>query len=169
MKSRKPVDRRKAKLYRSGQRIRRQMAPKLWEYHCTRCPERDYARTDKTAPLRAAPPRNWMATYPPLVVQGVAIGVCVKCASRGELNPTGEVGASCDHTCKGKKPSEGFYYGTKTPDNSGESWCCWDWSCVNWWIENRADPCCYNCDTEYDFYIKKFVVKDGEHIFVENT
>lgn len=103
---------------------------------------------------------DWMKADPPLIVQGVAIGICPRCVG-GYRVLDEEEPEHCDHQCGGTHRSTlGIYYVAITSTDD-DQWSCWDVECCNWWAENEAPVDCYACGSEIDVSIKRF--RNGEY------
>ena len=106
---------------------------------------------------------KWRMDSPPLVVQGVALGLCWHCQV-GEAPPA-EGEKSCDGSCKGDyRPAKGTYYEAVwgSPWGSGgEKHACWDVGCAETWADEQ-DSECFHCGHDIDIEVHKYV--DGKRV-----
>ena len=108
---------------------------------------------------------QWRFDDPPLVVQGVALGLCWYCRT-GEAPPA-EGEKSCDGSCDGNyRPKKGVYYEARWGDSwsrsdVGERHACWDEGCCEAWADEQDDEC-HHCGHSIDIEVVKYV--DGKQV-----
>lgn len=103
--------------------------------------------------------RKWRVDTPAPVVQGVTLGLCVRCLT-GQPVPA-EGTRRCDGSCNGShRPEKGTYYVARWGDR--ESWYCWDKACAEAWANDHDDDCdC--CGNYVDITVYKVV--DGKRVW----
>lgn len=104
---------------------------------------------------------HWHVRSEPLVVQGVTLGLCNHCAVGEEPAAEGDDVKRCDG-CKGDyRPARGTYYLAEWGDtfSGGETWACWDRSCVEGWLDEQPIDCGH-CGSSVDMDL--YEVTDGK-------
>ena len=105
---------------------------------------------------------KWRYDDPPLVVQGVTLGLCLSCRT-GQEPPAEDDKKTCDGSCKGDyRPAKGTYYEAVWGDSwsgGGEKYACWDEACVEAWADEQDSECAH-CGHDVDVEVTKYV--DGK-------